>query len=214
MKKKSLDIIILKWILNVIKNHLNEGLIWVLMVLILYVFLKPNSILLSINSHPTENVSELVTEVKTFYKTYPKILVFVYHYRTRGRGKLLAIDTEKSLIEGEWNALTGNGEKVQNLSDEPIPSNKNVDLDYYSVRPHPVRFQSVELEGHFYQISPISLYIGGVKHGDFAIYPNRNIPGTIGDIKLETDEEWLSFQELMKQYEQDGLTTIPLLISD
>ncbi|MGK7955236.1 MAG: hypothetical protein AB4063_08245 [Crocosphaera sp.] len=59
-----------------------------------------------------------------------------------------------------------------------------------------------------------SLYIGGVKYGDFAIYPNQNVPGTLGDIKLETDNEWLSFQELMQEYDDAGLITIPLLISD
>ena len=200
--------------MRVVKDHLNEALVWCLVVLVIYVFVKPNSILLRINSETSQDVPEQITEIKTFYKTYPKILVFIYHYHNRGRGKLLAIDTEKSLIEGEWNALAGNGEETTELNSKAIPPNKNVDLDYYSVRPQAVRFQSVEIDGDFYQISPISLYLGAVKYGDFAIYPNHNVPGTLGDIKLETDTEWQSFQRLMSEYEQAGLTTIPLLISD
>ena len=214
MKKKTLDIIILRWILRAIKDHLNEALIWCLVVLVIYVFVKPNSILLSINSETSQDIPEQITEVKTFYKTYPKILVFIYHYQNRGRGKLLAIDTEKSLIEGEWNALAGNGEETTELNSKAIPPNKNVDLDHYSVRPQAIRFQSVEIDGHYYSISPMSFYIEGIKYGDFAIYPNHNVPGTLGDIKLETDNEWLSFQELMQEYEDAGLVTIPLLISD
>ncbi|MDJ0730756.1 MAG: hypothetical protein QNJ33_12260 [Crocosphaera sp.] len=213
MKKQSNNTILQKWLLAVLTNSLKDSLIWIIIVVVIYLFVKPNNVFLSVSSQPQENVPGLVKEVQTFYKTYPKILIFIYDNKNKGKGKLIAIDTEKALIDGEWNALSGNGGEESQLDSGPIPATKNVDLDYYRVRLQPVRFTSVEIEGNFYQINPVSLYINDVKRGDFAIYPNLNVPGTLGDIKIETVAEWDNFQALMLSYQQAGINTIPLLVA-
>ncbi len=212
MKKQRKDTTLLKLLLSFLTDNFKETLIWIGIVLLIYVFVRPNQVLLSIGSDPTENVHEQVTEVKTYYKTYPKILVFIHRYKNRGKGTLIAIDTERVLLDGEWTALSGNGGSEDDPITGPIPSQKNQNPSPYRIRPQAIRFQSDEKFGYFYQISPITFYVGDSKRGGFAIYPNHNVPGTLQNIKIETDNDWDDFQALMGRYQAEGLEEIPLLV--
>ncbi len=212
MKKQRKGTTAQKLLLSFLTDNLKGTLIWVGIVLLIYAFVRPNQVLLSIGSQPVKNSEPLVTEVKTYYKTYPKILVFIHRYKNKGKGSLIAVDTEKVLLDGEWTALSGNGGNEDDLETGPIPSQKNASPSHYRVRPQAIRFQSVEKTGYFYQISPITFYVGDIRRGGFAIYPNHNVPGTLKDIKIETDSEWNNFQALMREYQADGLKEIPLLV--
>ncbi|MDJ0600754.1 MAG: hypothetical protein QNJ37_18145 [Crocosphaera sp.] len=213
MKKQRKDTTLQKLLLSFLTDNFKETLIWIGIVLLIYAFVRPNQLLLSVGSQPTENVKPLVTEVKTYYKTYPKILILIHRYKNKGKGTLIAVDTEKVLLDGEWTILTGNGGKEDEVDTGPIPSQKNTDLEHFVVRPQPIRFTSFEIDGYFYQISPISFYVNDVKRGGFSIYPNHNVPGTLQDIKIETDSEWDNFQALMSRYQAEGVKEIPLLVS-
>ncbi|MDJ0731944.1 MAG: hypothetical protein QNJ33_18345 [Crocosphaera sp.] len=212
MKKQRKDTTIQKLLLSFLTDNLKETLVWVGIVFLIYVFVRPNQVLLSVGSGTTENIQQQVTEVKTYYKTYPKILVFIHRYKNRGKGSLIAIDTEQVLLDGEWTALSGNGSNEDDPEIGPIPSQKNANPSPYRIRPQEIRFQSVEKTGYFYQISPITFYVGDVKRGGFAVYPNSNVPGTLQNIKLETDSEWDNFQALMRRYQAEGIKEIPLLV--
>ncbi len=212
MKKQRKSITVQKLLLSFLTDNIKETFVWIGIVLIIYAFVRPNQVLLSVGSEPNETVKPLVTEVQTYYKTYPKILIFIHQYKNRGKGSLIAIDTEQVLLDGEWTALSGNGGSEDDPITGPIPSQKNQNPSPYRIRPQAIRFQSDEKFGYFYQISPITFYVGDSKRGGFAIYPNHNVPGTLQNIKIHTDNEWAEFQALMMRYQANGVKEIPLLV--
>ncbi|MGK7961471.1 MAG: hypothetical protein AB4044_13175, partial [Crocosphaera sp.] len=69
------------------------------------------------------------------------------------------------------------------------------------------------IAGKFYKINPHLISINGKTRGDFGIHADRNVPGTAGCIGIPDGPEWTSFKKLMSDYNEAGLTQIPLLVS-
>jgi hypothetical protein len=103
------------------------------------------------------------------YSKYPKILVFIADKNNKGKGKLISLDTQNGLIDGEFKAISGVGGKEGQSSLGPIPSVVRVSLNHYKVNTKPLYLSLKGIEGNFYKINPHLVKVDGNTRGDFGI---------------------------------------------
>ena len=186
---------------------------WLLVVAIAYLFLFPSSLLVADSPKRETRVKTIVKETKINYIKYPKILVFVADKSNRGKGKFVAVNAKKGEIDGAWNALSGMGGREDQRMFGPIPSQPAVNVTRYMVNVRPLTLSNPGIAGKFYKINPHLITVNGKTRGDFGIHADRNVPGTAGCIGIPDGTQWTGFKKLMSEYQQAGLTQIPLLVS-
>ncbi len=212
-KRQTKGLQFLKSLYHLILGSFQKYYPWLLVAAIAYLFLFPSSLLVAISSKPETRVKTIVKETKVNYSKYPKILVFIADKSNRGRGKLIAVNTKKGKIDGAWKALSGVGGKENQRMVGPIPSQPSVSVTRYMVNVQPLTLSNPGIAGKFYKINPHLISINGKTRGDFGIHADRNVPGTAGCIGISDGPEWTSFKKLMSDYNEAGLTQIPLLVS-
>ena len=177
----------------------------------------PKSPTSKINPSVNQKYKELSSQEKRRikeYKAYSKILIFYADLEDKAKGKLIAIDTKKAKLDGEFKAVSGVGINEKRRGIGPTPSQSLVTFDHYTVNTKPLYLTNKGIEGNFYQLSPFRVKVGKSSfRGDFGIHADRNVPGTAGCIGVIDDENWVTFKKLMGEYRKAGVKKVPLLIS-
>ena len=213
MKRQAKVILYLKSLSVLTLAKFNVYYPWLLIAAITSLFFFPSSLLVADSSKPKTTVKTIIRERKISYTKYPKILVFVGDKNNKGKGKLIAVNTKESRIDGAFFALSGVGGNENQIMRGPIPSNGAINRIHYWVDTKPLILSNPGIAGNFYKINPHFINVEGVTRGDFGIHADRNFPGTAGCIGIESEKEWQMFKDLMQYYQHAGLTQIPLIVS-
>ena len=213
MKKETKITYYLKSLYQNVVSSFSQYYLWLFVAAIASSLFFLFSLFDTVNSIPDIRVETIVKEVKVEYSKYPKILVFVADKNHRGKGKLVAVNTKESRIDGAWNAVSGVGGREDQRMRGPIPSQPTVSVIHYTVHTSPLTLPNPGIAGKFYKINPHLITIRGKTRGDFGIHADRNVPGTAGCIGIQSEADWEAFKSLMADYKQSGLQSVPLLVS-